>query len=125
MFSLVRHFKEDKTTRCSEISREGRASLGTDGTSVKKARQGQPSPQAQGPKRASWLCAVCGDLGKPGVQRKQIWAMLLRSLGTHSSMHSIEVEESRLCAGLDVAIRSSNQAPKQGPMSAEPKREMR
>lgn len=43
MFSLVRHFKEDKTTRCSEISREGQASMGTDGSEESKAGTALPT----------------------------------------------------------------------------------
>ena len=78
----------------------GDISLGTDRTAVKKGRQGQPSPQAQGPKRASWLCALCGDLGKPGIPRKQVWCILLKNLEPTPPCIALKYREQIVCGAV-------------------------
>lgn len=63
---------------------------------------------------ASWLCAVCGDLGKPGALSTQTWGVFLQSLGTHTSIHNIEIQRrADRVQGCDAAVRSGNQTPKQ------------
>lgn len=77
---------------------------------MKEAGQGSPP---LGP-RAFWLCAVCGDLGKPDVPSKQAWGCASTEFGDpHLHTQHRDPKESRSCASYDVVNRSRNQTPKQ------------
>lgn len=70
------------------MSREGQSFLGTKGTAMEKAGQGQPSPKAQSPKGAPQLIAFCGDVGRSEILSQQtFWEMLTQRLGTNTFIH--------------------------------------